>query len=405
MTEPVIICVDDEEIVLKSLKRELTNTLGDKYLIETANGGEDALELFAELQDDGYEIPLVLSDHIMPGMKGAELLKRIHATSPKTLTIMLTGQADMNAVTQAVNQADLYRYIAKPWERTDLILTVREAIRRYIQERKLERHNAILQDMNNVLKQKVKARTARLEAQHIELKELNASKDKFFSIIAHDLRNPFTGLLGITDFIVQNVEKFSSQDVKENVSTLRDSAKTVYTLIENLLTWSRVQRGAMEYQPEEIFLDQLAEHTIRLFTPNAQQKQITLSNQVPKGTHAFADKNMIDTVIRNLVSNALKFTPSEGMITVSATQNESSVDMVVSDTGTGIPKKEIPQLFQLDVKYSHTGTAGEEGTGLGLILCKDLLEKNKGEIWVASELGQGTVFTFRVPMKKSQKNN
>ncbi len=405
MTEPVIICVDDEEIVLKSLKRELTNTLGDKYLIETANGGEDALELFAELQDDGYEIPLVLSDHIMPGMKGAELLKRIHATSPKTLTIMLTGQADMNAVTQAVNQADLYRYIAKPWERTDLILTVREAIRRYIQERKLERHNAILQDMNNVLKQKVKARTARLEAQHIELKELNASKDKFFSIIAHDLRNPFTGLLGITDFIVQNVEKFSSQDVKENVSTLRDSAKTVYTLIENLLTWSRVQRGAMEYQPEEIFLDQLAEHTIRLFTPNAQQKQITLSNQVPEGTHAFADKNMIDTVIRNLVSNALKFTPSEGMITVSATQNESSVDMVVSDTGTGIPKKEIPQLFQLDVKYSHTGTAGEEGTGLGLILCKDLLEKNKGEIWVASELGQGTVFTFRVPMKKSQKNN
>ncbi len=397
MEESVILCVDDEDMVLKSLKRELSGSLGDKYLIETSYDGEDALELMEELQEEKHEIPLVISDHIMPGMKGAELLARIHEKSPKTLTIMLTGQADMEAVTYAINHANLYRYIPKPWERTDLILTVREALRRYIHEKKLQKHNAILRDMNSVLKQEVKARTAQLEHQKAELAQLNASKDTFFSIIAHDLRNPFAGLLGITDFIAQNVERFSPQEVKENVIALRDSTKTVYTLLENLLTWSRLQRGIMPFQPEVLYVDQLATHTMKLFTPGATKKHITLSNQIPEGTQAFGDRHMIDTVIRNLVSNALKFTRQGGMVTLSAQQNTSSLDVSVSDTGVGIPELDFSQIFRIDVKSSHQGTAGEEGAGLGLILCKELIEKNGGTIWVESEVEQGTVFTFRLP--------
>ena len=157
----------------------------------------------------------------------------------------------------------------------------------------------------------------------------------------------------------------------------------------------------MEIQPEDILLDQLADHNIKLFTPNAEQKKIALKNQIPKGIQVHADKHMVDTVIRNLVSNALKFTHSGGMIVVSAHQNESHVEVAVSDTGTGIPRSEMSQLFRIDVKYSHYGTAGEEGSGLGLILCKELVEKHGGTIWVESEVGQGTVFTFRLPIGRN----
>ncbi len=400
MKERVIICVDDEEIILTSLKRELHDTLGHRYIVETATGGEEALKLFEEVLAEGYEVPLVIVDHIMPGMKGDELLKHIHTIGPKTLKIMLTGQADMQAVINAVNYANLYRYIAKPWEKIDLAMTVKEAIHSYLQEKKLELHNAILRETNRSLEMKVRERTVQLEAQKAELKKLNASKDTFFSIIAHDLRTPLSGLLGIIDFMNKHVENFSQAEVKENMTSLQNAAETVYTLLENLLTWVRLQQGVLDYNPEAISLDEIVTYNMRLFASNAKHKQIALINQVPKGTIACADKHMIETVMRNLLSNAVKFTYHGGAITVSAHQNEKSVDLAVSDTGTGIPQEEISQLFRIDVKYSNVGTAGEEGTGLGLILCKNLVEKNGGKIWIESEIEHGTTFTIRLPAEK-----
>jgi two-component system sensor histidine kinase/response regulator len=428
MKERVILCVDDEETILRSLKRELHDTLGRRYIIETATRGEEALHLFEELLTEGYEIPLVIVDQIMPGIKGDEVLKYIHTMSPKTLKIMLTGQADMNAVINALNSANLYRYIAKPWEKIDLAMTIKGAIQSYLQDKELEIQNIILRDTNKTLEVKVKERTAQLESQKtkleqlnaslenqksklkqltaslasqkVELKKLNASKDKFFSIIAHDLRAPFSGLLGITDFIIKNLENFSQSDIKEHLDSLREAAETVYTLLENLLSWSRLQRGTMKKQPEDIRLDEIAAQNMRLFASSAEQKQISLVNQIPEGTTAYADKHMIDTVMRNLLSNALKFTYTGGVISLLAHKNEKDVEFAISDTGTGIPQEDIPQLFQIDIKYSRAGTAGEEGTGLGLILCKDLIEKNGGTILVESEVGQGTTFTVRLPSEK-----
>jgi len=311
MAQQVIICVDDEEIVLWSLKRELNETLGEEYLLETAESGEEALEVFQELVKNGYEIPLVISDHIMYAMKGDELLQHIHALSPKTLKIMLTGQADLEAVTHAVNYANLYRYIAKPWEKTDLDLTIKEALRRYAQEKQLAEQQVILQNMNTILEQQVKERTAELEA-------ANASKDKFFSIIAHDLRTPFTGLLGLTQLFLEHFEEFSPDDIKDSLQSLLTTVKTVYTLLENLLTWSRLQQGVMEYIPQEILLAKLVAYNFSLLTPTAEQKQITLQNLIPDQTRAYADLNMVNTVVRNLISNALKFTYVGGSIDVSA---------------------------------------------------------------------------------------
>jgi len=390
MDEIIILCVDDEEIVLKSLKRELNEGLGVEYIIETAEGGEEALEVFENVLREGCEVPLVIADHLMLDMKGDELLKRMHAVSPKTLKIMLTGQADMEAVTNAVNYANLYRYIAKPWEKTDLILTVKEAIRRYFQDKQLEEQNAILQNMNKILEKQVKDRTADLE-------KANASKDKFFSIIAHDLRTPFTGLLGLTQIFSENIGNFTQDEIKEGLDSLQKTAKTVYALLENLLTWSRLQRGIMEYFPQEIFLNEIAKYNLSLITANAKQKQITLRNLVREDTLMYADQDMINTVLRNLLSNALNFTHPGGSIEVSAKQVNDHVEVAVSDTGTGIDKEDVTKLFRIDVKHTRKGTAGEQGTGLGLTLCKELIEKNGGRIWVESEVGKGTTFRFTLP--------
>lgn len=164
MKENVILCIDDEEIVLRSLRRELNRALGDEYIIETAAGGEEALEVFEELLKEGYEIPLVIADQIMPGMKGDELLKHIHVRSPETLKIMLTGQANMEAVTNAVNHANLYRYIPKPWENTDFCLTIKEAVHRYFQDKKLEEQHRALQKLYTQAQQEIIERTRAEEA-------------------------------------------------------------------------------------------------------------------------------------------------------------------------------------------------------------------------------------------------
>lgn len=399
MKEPVILCVDDEEIVLRSLQRELNDALNNAYVIETADGGHDALALFDDLVNEGYEVPLTISDHIMPDMKGDELLRRLHERSPSTLKIMLTGQADMHAVTSALNSADLYRYIPKPWETTDLVLTVKEALRRYFQDQQLAKQNAILQNMNAVLEQQVRERTAELEVQKIELErknllleEVNASKDKFFSILAHDLKNPLTSLLGYTELIVDNFDQYPPEELKQEVHHLQLSARHLYALLNNLLTWSRIQRGVMPYRPTDINVFELIQTTQYLFAAKAKHKQIALHNVAQEPLMAYADYNMIDTVVRNLVSNALKFTPAGGSVSISAKQQLHTVEILVADTGIGISESGITKLFRIGTHYSKPGTQGEEGTGLGLILCKDLVEKNGGTLRVESRVGAGTTF-------------
>ena len=411
MNKPAILCVDDEKIILISLKEQLKRHFGDEYNIETVESGEEALEIIYELRNDAIDLPTVIADQIMPGIKGDELLKEIHTVMPGTLKILLTGQANADAVGNAVNYANLYRYIAKPWEEADLILTVTEALRSYFQDKKLEEQNAILQQLNRdleefnaTLEQQVKERTAELEAQKIALKntgdelaELNASKDKFFSIISHDLRSPFNALLGFAQLLSENIERYSLEEIKDKVAKIRTSAERLYALLENLLTWSRIQRGAMEYYPETLDLYDVAEDNVDLFMPNAEQKDILLRNTVPQNTLIYADYSMLNTVIRNLTSNALKFTSSGDRVEVSAIQDEHHVEVAVADTGVGIPEDILPQLLRIDTHHTNVGTAGEKGTGLGLILCKELVEHNGGTIWIESEVGKGTTFRFTIP--------
>lgn len=402
MNKPAILCIDDEKMILVSLKEELKRSFGDAYSIETVESGEEALEIIEEFQKDDVELPIVIADQLMPGMKGDELLIQVHQRLPKTLKILLTGQAGAEAVGNAVNRAKLYRYISKPWQETDLALTVSEALRSYFQEKKVEEQHAELQTLNQrlerwnaTLEQQVRERTAELEAQKIELAELNASKDKFFSIISHDLRSPFNALLGFSQMLEEHLDQYSREDIRDRVGKIRTSAERLFALLENLLTWSRIQRGAIEYHPEPVDLWELAEDNVALFTPNAEHKQIYLSHIVHEGTMVYADYSMINTVIRNLTSNALKFTTAGQRVEISARRHENLwIEVAVADTGVGIPPEVLPKLLRIDAHHTTVGTGNEQGTGLGLILCRELVEKNGGTIWIESEVGKGSTFKF-----------
>ena len=237
-----------------------------------------------------------------------------------------------------------------------------------------------------------------LQEKNGQLQELNASKDKFFSIISHDLRGSFGTLLGFAQLVTENFEHYSQDKIKAFAVKMRVSAEKLYALLENLLTWSKIQRGAMERAPRRIDLHDIAQENLDLFASQAEHKQITLSSGIPQGTAAYADQSMVTTVLRNLISNALKFTAPGGRVSVAATEcDEHFLAVAVADTGVGIPAEELLKLFRIDTHYKHVGTAGEQGTGLGLILCKELVEKNGGRVAVASAIDQGTTFTFTLP--------
>ncbi len=240
-----------------------------------------------------------------------------------------------------------------------------------------------------------------LQEKNAQLAESNASKDKFFSIIAHDLRGPFASLIGLSEVVLMFLDEYSKEEIRKNMLRIRTSSEAVSALLDNLLTWSRLQRGVMEYVPEVLEMQNIVEENIELFLSQSEQKQIALHNSVLPDTMAYADVYMCTAVIRNLLSNALKFTPAGGQISISAAPHEAEMIMSVADTGTGISAEDIGKLFRLDVQFTNIGTGGERGTGLGLKLCKDLVEAQKGRIWVESEVGKGTTFRFTLPCAAS----
>ncbi|MDQ1266307.1 MAG: two-component system, sensor histidine kinase and response regulator [Bacteroidota bacterium] len=240
--------------------------------------------------------------------------------------------------------------------------------------------------------------THKLAESEEQLTELNASKDKFFSIIAHDLKGPFQGFLGYSDILNKDVDNLSKDEIKEFAKNLNESAKHLFKLLENLLHWSRIQRGMIEITPMNFNMSQLTDMVLDVVTMNAVQKKIKLVKSVNPETEVLADVNMINTVLRNLVSNAIKFTKEDGVIEIGSYRNDDGlVAVYVKDDGVGMNEEAMKKVFRIDQHHTTLGTNREVGTGLGLILCKDLVEKNGGKIFVESSLGIGSIFTFTLP--------
>lgn len=234
-----------------------------------------------------------------------------------------------------------------------------------------------------------------------ELKELNASKDKLFSIIAHDLKSPFHGLLGLTRMIVEEYDSMSESEVQTYLKIIKESTESTYKLIENLLEWSRLESGKMKYNPALQNMFMIVEDTRILLNQNARMKNINLRNKLGHQSFVWGDDTMLQSLLQNLISNAIKFTPAGGSIEVSENSFDSYIEFIVSDTGVGIKEKDIEKLFRIDMSFTTKGTQQEKGTGLGLALCKEIVNIHGGEISVQSKISEGTKIIFRLNKPKS----
>lgn len=233
-----------------------------------------------------------------------------------------------------------------------------------------------------------------------ELESATKNKDKFFSIISHDLRSPLSGIMSLLDIIVTDYDTMEEDEKKEILFEAAKTSKSTFTLMENLLEWSRVQTGKMIFEPQNISLAMVLNNLKTLYYQKLKEKSISLNYEFETEFFAYADLQITETILRNLISNAIKFTPEFGTIFISFENLDDQIVVKVKDTGVGMDENQILQLFKIDISYSSVGTAGERGTGLGLILCKELVEKQGGKIWIESKPGSGSTFFFTLPKAK-----
>ncbi|EKD30712.1 MAG: PAS/PAC sensor signal transduction histidine kinase [uncultured bacterium] len=253
----------------------------------------------------------------------------------------------------------------------------------------------------------LRKRENKIRKQKEKLEELNATKDKFFSIIAHDLKNPFNSLLGIAELLHDDFDTLDEKTKKEFAGHIYEGTQNTYKLLENLLAWSAAQSGKIEFHPSLVNINALIVENLKLLEQLARAKNIQLQSDLKKDYLINTDHDLVSTIIRNLLSNAIKFTPKDGHISIviSATKSIEYLEISVKDTGLGIAPEALRNLFNIGNSYSTSGTEGESGTGLGLILCKEFVEKCGGIIWAESEVGNGSVFHFTLPKSQQLDGN
>ncbi|MDM8526856.1 ATP-binding protein [Anaerolineales bacterium HSG24] len=458
MKKTVIICVDDESVVLVSLRDQLRNHLGQTYDIEIAESGEEAIELFSELLEDNVEIPLVISDQIMPGLKGDELLIQLHQGYPKTLKILLTGQADAEVVGNAVNNANLYRYISKPWDEPDLCLTVTEALRSYTQDKQLigqnkqlqilydkaqqeiverKRFEVLLAEANQTLEHKVDERTQELSQAIENLKatqnqliaqEKMASLGTLTAGIAHEIKNPLNFVnnfaqlsIGLADELIELLTEqkpiVNSEDwvyiheiltdLKLNAASINEEGQRADSIVRNMLLHSGGTVGQFQKTDLNILLDE----TIQLTYHSIRAKDVTFNINLE--TYFDSTIEPISVIIQdisraflNMINNACyaahhkKISQPTNIVPIVRVTTKKLPDFIeirVWDNGSGLPSEVQDKLF---TPFFTTKPAGE-GTGLGLSITYDIIvQVHQGKIDVNTELGEFTEFIISLPKQK-----
>ena len=401
-----ILIVDDNTNNLFSL-HEL---IKDNFKVEVieANSGFEALRIINE-----QPVDLCLMDVQMPEMDGFETAKLVRSR-PKTAhipVIFITAfDPNKNLMDKGLNAGGL-DYLTKPIDDVQIVHTLNMYMRFLDRERninseleeKVNLRTNELQSINRKLNLEIEERKraeAALQESETKLKEANAAKDKFFSIIAHDLRNPFNAVIGFSNILRESLSELPPEEISEYIGYINESALNAYTLLGNLLDWARSQTNSIQFEPTAIRINDIVDTTLVILSGEATKKNILISSSIPNDCVIFADSNMVSAVLRNLVSNAIKFTRPGGVISIYEASAGEYHEFTVEDNGIGIQKKDIDKLFRIDTKLYTKGTAEESGTGLGLILCKEFIEKNGGTIRVESEPGNGSRFIFRLPVFK-----
>ncbi|MFZ4522956.1 MAG: hybrid sensor histidine kinase/response regulator [Bacteroidales bacterium] len=390
--KPDILIVDDIEHNIFTL-RTLIETHFDANLIE-ATSGEQVLHIVNE-----RTIDLILMDVMMPGMDGFETARLIK-NRPRTSNIPIIFISAYDPTQKLLEKgiaAGGYDYLTKPIDDNQLVYRLKMYLRFIRHEYMMNLH---LRELNLKLIEEIEDRKATelsLQISQNELKAANSSKDKFFSIIAHDLKNPFNGIIGLSSLLIEDYDSFPVWEQKEFIQNIKTTAENTFRLLQNLLEWSQTQTGKIHFEPTQFNLTSITTEIVDLVKTSASNKNIALSSDISPDILVFADKNMIHTVIRNLALNAVKFTRNGGKIRLSARVINGQVEVSVSDNGIGISPEMMKKLFCIDCNVASYGTDGEQGTGLGLILCKEFVDKNKGTIRIESEPGAGSTFTIVIP--------
>ncbi|MEI6349254.1 MAG: hybrid sensor histidine kinase/response regulator [Bacteroidota bacterium] len=365
---PNILIVDDVPANLKILGDILER---DGYKVRPVLNGLLALQVAEKEKPD-----LILLDIMMPDIDGFEICNRLKMNEylKDVPVIFISALNDTKDIVKALEVGGV-DYISKPFKTEEVRARVKT-------------HIKLHQQSDELLKQSK------------ELQELIATKDKFFSIIAHDLRGPMGGLMGLTEIMAEELQDMSPTEVQSFTLSIRDSAANLFRLLENLLHWSKIQQGLITFKPEEASLRSIIDESLLVILESAKNKEIQIINSISSEIDIIADSNMLQTIIRNLVSNAIKFTPQGGKIWLSSEINKNHfVEISIKDTGIGMSSTMVNDLFRIDVKTDRVGTNNEPSTGLGLILCKEFIEMHGGKLSVQSEVKKGSKFSFTIPTK------
>lgn len=353
-----ILIVDDIPANLQVLGAILKS---EGYKVRPVPSGALALQVAEKEKPD-----LILLDIMMPEMDGYEVCRRIKANPflSDIPIIFISALNETNDVVKALKSGGV-DYVTKPFQAEEVTARVNTHVKLY--------------------------------KQSIELQKLNVTKDKFFSIIAHDLRGPMGGFKGMTELLAEHMSNMTMTEVQEHLGTLRDSSSNLFRLLENLLQWARLQQGAIPFDPEPIQLGPIVKDSFELIQESAKHKGIEITKDFPPQTKVLADTNMLQTILRNLISNAVKFSSAGGKVSLTVkAADDKNLEISVNDSGIGMSQQMIDSLFKLDARNGRPGTDGEPSTGLGLLLCKEFIETHGGTIRVESEVGKGSVFTFTI---------
>ncbi len=368
-SEYKILIVDDVMSNVLLLKTLLGN---EKFEIATASHGAQALEMMDTEHPD-----LVLLDVMMPGMDGFEVAARLKA-NPATAGVPIIFLTALNSTTDIVKgfKAGASDFISKPFNREELIIRVY--------------HQISLVAAKRIILSKTE-----------ELKRTIAGRDKLYSVIAHDLRSPMGSIKMVLNMLILNlpVEKIG-QEMYDLLATANQTTENVFSLLDNLLKWTKSQTGKLSVVYQDFDLTSVADSVIEIFNMVAGVKKITIEEDKPAEMMVKGDIDMIKTVIRNLLSNAIKFSNAGSKVQVKVTEKDGFAIVSVRDYGCGIDEESQKKLLRTDIHFTTFGTNNEEGSGLGLLLCQDFVSKNGGKLWFESKKGEGSLFSFSIPLKK-----
>lgn len=359
-----ILIVDDVAKNIQLVAKFLTK---EGYNLHFAQNGEATLKQIEKISFD-----LILLDVMMPGMDGFDVCEKIKSQekSKDIPVIFLTAKTDDDAIARGFECGGV-DYVTKPFTPTELVARVKTHLQ--------------------------------LRSREMELKDLNNTKDTLLSVISHDLRTPFFNIMSLGELLIKNYKTYSEDEIKDLIDNIVQASRLSHNLLENLLNWTRVQTGKMMFNPEQLNLKEIIKYNVGFVQPQAGNKNIKCEYKIDDDLEIYADKNMLNTIIRNLITNAIKYTTRGGNVLVKAMKNKKKALVEVVDTGIGMPAEIVRKLLSRNSFKTTPGTEQETGSGFGLVLTSEFVEKNGGKLFIESSVGKGSTFGFTIPLSSGVK--